>query len=157
MIQTAHCGIGIVGKEGRQASLAADFSVSQFKNVGPLLLVHGRNSYKRSASLSQFVIHRGLLISVMQVARHALRECLRLDFVVVVVVFRQFFLQFSTSPQFQYIKACSWWGEYDCAFQVIWSRLVGTVCDCRQRYQFQIDVKTTSSRKLKSEKYSKSS
>ena len=67
MIQTAHCGIGIVGKEGKQASLAADFSVTQFKHVGPLLVVHGRNSYKRSASLSQFIIHRGLIISVMQV------------------------------------------------------------------------------------------
>merc|ERR1719348_1445696 len=31
-----------------------------------LLLVHGRNSYKRSASLSQFVIHRGLIITCMQ-------------------------------------------------------------------------------------------
>jgi phospholipid-translocating ATPase len=28
--------------------------------------VHGRNSYKRSASLSQFVMHRGLIISVIQ-------------------------------------------------------------------------------------------
>ena len=27
---------------------------------------HGRNSYRRSAKLSQFVIHRGLIISVMQ-------------------------------------------------------------------------------------------
>lgn len=31
-----------------------------------LLLWHGRLSYKRSALLSQFVIHRGLIISVMQ-------------------------------------------------------------------------------------------
>ena len=27
---------------------------------------HGRNSYRRSAKLAQFVIHRGLIISVMQ-------------------------------------------------------------------------------------------
>lgn len=27
---------------------------------------HGRNSYKRSAKLAQFVIHRGLIISVCQ-------------------------------------------------------------------------------------------
>jgi phospholipid-translocating ATPase len=27
---------------------------------------HGRNSYKRSAKLAQFVIHRGLIISIMQ-------------------------------------------------------------------------------------------
>ena len=51
-------GIGLVGKEGKQASLAADFSITQFSHTGRLLLVHGRNSYKRSASLSQFVIHR---------------------------------------------------------------------------------------------------
>ncbi|CAD5119096.1 DgyrCDS7742 [Dimorphilus gyrociliatus] len=66
MIQAADAGIGIVGKEGMQASLAADFSISQFAHLGRLLLVHGRNSYKRSASLSQFVIHRGLIISTMQ-------------------------------------------------------------------------------------------
>merc|ERR1719187_2913818 len=67
MIQAASVGVGIVGKEGKQASLAADFSITQFSAVGTLLLVHGRNSYKRSASLSQFVIHRGLIITVMQV------------------------------------------------------------------------------------------
>ncbi|XP_057382433.1 probable phospholipid-transporting ATPase IIB isoform X4 [Balaenoptera acutorostrata] len=66
MIQAADCGIGIEGKEGRQASLAADFSVPQFKHIGRLLMVHGRSSYKRSAALSQFVMHRGLVISTMQ-------------------------------------------------------------------------------------------
>jgi len=59
-------GIGIAGVEGRQASLAADFSVPQFSHLSRLLMVHGRYSYKRSASLSQFVIHRGLIISTMQ-------------------------------------------------------------------------------------------
>ncbi|KAJ3062047.1 putative aminophospholipid-translocase, partial [Podochytrium sp. JEL0797] len=66
MIQAADVGVGIVGKEGRQASLAADFSVTQFSFLTKLLLWHGRNSYKRSAKLSQFVFHRGLIISVMQ-------------------------------------------------------------------------------------------
>ncbi|GAA6043660.1 hypothetical protein NBRC10512_003740, partial [Rhodotorula toruloides] len=47
MIQAADVGVGIVGKEGRQASLAADFSVNH-------------------AKLAQFVIHRGLIISVIQ-------------------------------------------------------------------------------------------
>lgn len=59
-------GVGIVGKEGKQASLAADFSVTQFSYLTKLLVWHGRNSYKRSAKLAQFVIHRGLIISVMQ-------------------------------------------------------------------------------------------
>jgi phospholipid-translocating ATPase len=53
-------------QEGVQASLAADFSITQFSHVARLILVHGRNSYKRSASLSQFVMHRGLIISVIQ-------------------------------------------------------------------------------------------
>ena len=58
--------IWFLGKEGKQASLAADWSLTQFSHVARLLLVHGRNSYKRSASLSQFVIHRGLIITTMQ-------------------------------------------------------------------------------------------
>ncbi|GAB1863273.1 Phospholipid-transporting ATPase [Camponotus japonicus] len=66
MIQAADAGIGLEGLEGRQASLAADFSISQFNHLANLLLVHGRRSYKRSAALSQFVIHRGLIISTMQ-------------------------------------------------------------------------------------------
>lgn len=53
-------------QEGHQASLAADFSVLQFEFISRLFLVHGRYSYKRSAALSQFVMHRGLIISTIQ-------------------------------------------------------------------------------------------
>lgn len=66
MIQAADVGVGIVGKEGRQASLAADFSITTFSHLTKLLVWHGRNSYKRSAKLAQFVIHRGLIVSVCQ-------------------------------------------------------------------------------------------
>ena len=66
MIQAADVGVGIVGKEGRQASLAADFSITQFCHLTKLLVWHGRNSYKRSAKLAQFIIHRGLIISICQ-------------------------------------------------------------------------------------------
>ena len=72
MIQAAHVGIGIEGREGRQAALAADFSVAQFSHLGRLVLWHGRNCYLRSATLSQFVIHRGLIISVIQAVFSAL-------------------------------------------------------------------------------------
>lgn len=72
MIQQAHAGIGIPGKEGMQASLAADFSITSFSHLTRLLLWHGRNSYKRSARLSQFVIHRGLIISIIQTVYCAL-------------------------------------------------------------------------------------
>ena len=38
----------------------------QFSYLTRLLVWHGRNSYKRSAKLAQFVIHRGLIISIIQ-------------------------------------------------------------------------------------------
>eukprot|EP01114_Cavostelium_apophysatum_P015341 TRINITY_DN4154_c0_g1_i1.p1 TRINITY_DN4154_c0_g1~~TRINITY_DN4154_c0_g1_i1.p1 ORF type:complete len:1093 (+),score=239.76 TRINITY_DN4154_c0_g1_i1:78-3356(+) len=66
MIQAADVGVGIVGKEGKQASLAADFSITQFSYISRLLIWHGRNSYKRSANLGQFIFHRGIIISFIQ-------------------------------------------------------------------------------------------
>lgn len=72
MIQAAHVGIGIEGKEGKHAALAADFSVRQFSHLRRLVLWHGRNCHLRSATLSQFVIHRGLIISVIQAVFSAL-------------------------------------------------------------------------------------
>mmetsp|Transcript_2936 Transcript_2936/g.2652 ORF Transcript_2936/g.2652 Transcript_2936/m.2652 type:complete len:715 (+) Transcript_2936:765-2909(+) len=66
MIQAAHVGIGIEGKEGKQASLAADFSINEFKYLAPLILWHGRLSYMRTARLANFIFHRGLIIAVIQ-------------------------------------------------------------------------------------------
>lgn len=68
MIQLASIGLGIVGKEGNHAALASDVSMKEFKYVRHILLWHGRNAYKRAAALSQFVIHRGLIISILQMA-----------------------------------------------------------------------------------------
>eukprot|EP01065_Artemidia_motanka_P012446 TRINITY_DN1683_c5_g1_i1.p1 TRINITY_DN1683_c5_g1~~TRINITY_DN1683_c5_g1_i1.p1 ORF type:complete len:1293 (+),score=436.82 TRINITY_DN1683_c5_g1_i1:72-3881(+) len=72
MIYAADVGLGIEGKEGKHASLAADFSLTQFYHCFRLMIWHGRNSYRRSARLSQFVIHRGLIISVIQAIFSAL-------------------------------------------------------------------------------------
>ena len=52
MILEANVGIGVVGKEGKQASLASDFSIDEFKYLRRLIMWHGRLSYKRSAVLS---------------------------------------------------------------------------------------------------------
>ncbi|KAM0683706.1 phospholipid transporting ATPase [Mitosporidium daphniae] len=57
MLRKADIGIGIsTGKEGCQAVMAADYSISQFSHLKRLLLVHGRWSYHRisSATLSCF-------------------------------------------------------------------------------------------------------
>ncbi|KAJ3120947.1 hypothetical protein HK098_004102 [Nowakowskiella sp. JEL0407] len=47
MIQAAHVGIGIAGREGLAAARSSDYSVAQFRFLQPLLLVHGRWNYVR--------------------------------------------------------------------------------------------------------------
>lgn len=47
MIQEAHVGIGITGKEGLQAARSSDYSIAQFRFLTKLLLVHGRWNYVR--------------------------------------------------------------------------------------------------------------
>ena len=66
MIQEADMGIGIVGKEGLQASLAADYSIKEFKTLSILLLWWGRLAYKNTGTVANFVMHRGLIISFNQ-------------------------------------------------------------------------------------------
>lgn len=66
MIQIANVGVGIFGKEGNQAALAADFTITRFSFLCKLIFFHGRNAYKGLASISQFILHRGLIISWIQ-------------------------------------------------------------------------------------------
>jgi phospholipid-translocating ATPase len=66
MIQEADVGIGIVGKEGLQASLAADYSIKEFKSLNMLILWFGRIAYKNTSMMANFIIHRGLIISFNQ-------------------------------------------------------------------------------------------
>ena len=54
MIQTADIGVGISGQEGMQAVMASDFSVTRFKFIERLLLVHGHWNYDRT---SKMVLH----------------------------------------------------------------------------------------------------
>lgn len=79
MIMEADIGVGIVGKEGKQAALASDFSINEFRRLRELLLWHGRNCYKRGAVMAQFVIHRGLIISVMQIYFFILIDFLKIS------------------------------------------------------------------------------
>jgi len=43
MIDSAHVGIGIMGKEGNQAASMADFAVNQFSDLRRLMFWHGNN------------------------------------------------------------------------------------------------------------------
>lgn len=48
MIQEAHVGIGITGKEGMMAARSSDYSIAKFRFLQRLILVHGRWNYVRT-------------------------------------------------------------------------------------------------------------
>lgn len=54
MIQAADVGIGIMGKEGRQAVNNADYAIAQFRYLKRLLFVHGSLSYYRLSRLIKY-------------------------------------------------------------------------------------------------------
>ena len=58
MIQTAHIGIGITGREGRQAAMSSDFVISKFRFLAPLLLVHGHWCYSRLAYMVLYFFYK---------------------------------------------------------------------------------------------------
>ena len=66
MIQEAHVGVGIMGKEGQQAARSADFAISQFQYLPILLFVHGHLSYKRTCYVVQYSFYKSMLISFVQ-------------------------------------------------------------------------------------------
>eukprot|EP00668_Euglena_longa_P012202 GGOE01014636.1.p1 GENE.GGOE01014636.1~~GGOE01014636.1.p1 ORF type:complete len:1133 (-),score=405.57 GGOE01014636.1:276-3674(-) len=67
MIQEAHVGVGLSGKEGLQAARAADFSFTKFKFLQPLLLVHGHYSYMRTCYIVQYCYYKSILLSFCQI------------------------------------------------------------------------------------------
>ena len=58
MIQEAHVGIGIFGKEGRNAALSADFAFARFKFLKRALLVHGFLYYTRATNLVLYFFYK---------------------------------------------------------------------------------------------------
>ncbi|KAK4285230.1 hypothetical protein QN277_001957 [Acacia crassicarpa] len=58
MIQMADVGVGISGQEGRQAVMASDFAMGQFRFLVPLLLVHGHWNYQRLGYMILYNFYR---------------------------------------------------------------------------------------------------
>lgn len=66
MIQEAHVGIGICGKEGRQAVNCSDFAINRFHMLNRLLFVHGHLFYNRTANLIHYFFYKNLLFILPQ-------------------------------------------------------------------------------------------
>ena len=64
MITAAHVGIGIAGLEGSQAVRASDYSIGQFYFLQRLLFVHGRECYRRNATLICFNFYKNVLLVI---------------------------------------------------------------------------------------------
>ncbi|XP_056614428.1 phospholipid-transporting ATPase IF isoform X2 [Triplophysa dalaica] len=60
MIQEAHVGIGIMGKEGRQAVRNSDYAIARFRFLSKLLLVHGHFYYIRITTLVQYFFYKNV-------------------------------------------------------------------------------------------------
>ncbi|XP_049311927.1 phospholipid-transporting ATPase IF isoform X1 [Bactrocera dorsalis] len=61
MIQEAHVGLGIMGKEGRQAARCADFSFAKFSMLKRLILVHGHYHTTRLSLLVLYFFYKNIV------------------------------------------------------------------------------------------------
>ncbi|EME47242.1 hypothetical protein DOTSEDRAFT_69253 [Dothistroma septosporum NZE10] len=66
MIQEAHVGIGITGKEGLQAARSSDYTIAQFRFLTKLLLVHGRWNYIRTCKYTVGTFWKEMLFYLTQ-------------------------------------------------------------------------------------------
>jgi magnesium-transporting ATPase (P-type) len=63
MIQEAHVGVGISGKEGKQAVNASDFAISQFRFLEELILIHGRWGFFRLSTVVLFSFYKNAVMA----------------------------------------------------------------------------------------------
>lgn len=67
MILQADVGVGISGKEGRQAVLSSDYSIAQFRYLKRLLMVHGRLNFYRNVDLVNYSFYKNMCFSFCQI------------------------------------------------------------------------------------------
>ncbi|XP_028815912.1 probable phospholipid-transporting ATPase IA isoform X2 [Denticeps clupeoides] len=67
MIQMAHVGVGISGKEGLQAANSSDYSIAQFKYLKNLLLVHGAWNYNRVAKCILYCFYKNIVLYIIEI------------------------------------------------------------------------------------------
>lgn len=65
MIQTAHIGVGIFGKEGNQAAAFSDYAIPQFKVLRRLLFWHGRSFGVRFSNFVKWFLWKNSIFSFL--------------------------------------------------------------------------------------------
>ena len=71
MIQAAHVGVGISGREGEAAARTADAALPMFASLVPLLFFHGRRAHRVTAFMAQFALYKSMLMCSQQILFNA--------------------------------------------------------------------------------------
>ncbi len=66
MIQESNVGVGLAGKEGAQAALAADVALEHFAQLRGLLLWDGRHALQRVSFVAAFCFYKSMLLALGQ-------------------------------------------------------------------------------------------
>jgi phospholipid-translocating ATPase len=74
MIQEANVGCGLLGHEGSQAAMSADYAFGQFRFLTKLLLVHGRWSYQRIADMHSNFFYKVCLLVVLRICTERIAQ-----------------------------------------------------------------------------------
>mmetsp|Transcript_37661 Transcript_37661/g.107584 ORF Transcript_37661/g.107584 Transcript_37661/m.107584 type:complete len:582 (+) Transcript_37661:141-1886(+) len=64
MIEGAHVGVGVRGREGASAVQVSDVAISQFRFLVPLLLCHGRRSYRRVSFFLCYYLYKNVVLAM---------------------------------------------------------------------------------------------
>ncbi|ORX90627.1 phospholipid-translocating P-type ATPase [Basidiobolus meristosporus CBS 931.73] len=115
MIQAADVGVAISGEEGLQAAMASDYTISQFRFLKNLLLVHGFWSYLRIAEMILNSFYKNVIW-------------------VLAVLWYQFFCGFSANLFYDYV----WIQLYNLIFTTVSVVIIGC-CDQAVGYEHALD------------------
>ena len=66
MLQVAHVGVGVYGREGSQAALSADFALPRFRFLKRLLMVHGHWTYRRFSVVAVMMLWKNFVFIIAQ-------------------------------------------------------------------------------------------
>lgn len=75
LFKNSKVGLGILGKEGRQAALCSDYAFTNFHMLKKMLLVHGHFSTYRFSILVLYFFYKNLVFMLIQVRYIFIEKC----------------------------------------------------------------------------------